>query len=41
MDEDGTILLDLFQVDDQFGGIMLGVGEDLGTEEGDDMIRDH
>lgn len=41
MDEDGTVLADLLQVDDEFGRIVLGVGEDLCTKEGDDMIRDY
>jgi hypothetical protein len=41
MDEDCTILVDLLQVDDKFCRIMLGVGENLCAEEGDDMIRDN
>jgi hypothetical protein len=41
MDEDGAVLVDLLQVDDELGRIMLGVGENLCTEESDDMIRDH
>ena len=41
MDEDGMVLVDLLQVDDELGGIMLGVGENLCTKEGDDMIRDY
>lgn len=35
-----TLFIDLFQVDDQGAGIALGVGEDFGAKEGDDMIRD-
>lgn len=41
MDEDGTVLVDLLQVDDEFRRIMLGVGENLCTKEGDDVIRDY
>jgi hypothetical protein len=41
MDEDGAILVDLLQVDDEFCRIMLGVGEDLCAKEGDDMIRNY
>jgi hypothetical protein len=41
VNEDGTVLIDLLQVDDEFGRIMFGVGKDLGTKEGDDMIRDY
>jgi len=41
MDEDGAILVDFLQVDDEFCGIVLGVGENLCTKEGDDMIRDY
>lgn len=41
MDEDGTILADLLQVDDEFRRVMLGIGENLGTKEGNDMIRDY
>jgi hypothetical protein len=41
MDEDGTVLVDLLQVDDEFGRVVLGVGEDLCTKEGNDMIRDY
>lgn len=40
MDEDGVVLVDFLQVDDELGRIMLGVGENLCTEESDDMIRD-
>ena len=40
MDEHGTILVDLLQVDDEFCGVVLGVGENLCTKEGDYMIRD-
>ena len=41
MDEDGTVLVYLLQVDDEFCGIMLGVCENFCTKEGDDMIRDY
>jgi len=41
MDEDSAILVDLLQIDDEFCGIVLGVGENLCTKEGDDMIRDY
>jgi len=41
MDEDGMVLVDLLQVDDELAGIVLGVGENLCTKEGDDMIRDY
>jgi hypothetical protein len=41
MDKDCTVLVDLFQVDDKFGGIVLGVGENLCAKEGDYMVRDH
>lgn len=41
MNEDGVVLIDFLQVDDELGRIMLGVGENLCTEESDDMIRDH
>ena len=41
MDEDGTIIVELLQVDDEFAGIMFGVGENLCAKEGDDMIRDY
>ena len=41
MDEDGMVLVDLLQVDDELGRIMLGVGENLCTKEGDDVIRDY
>lgn len=40
MDEDGVILIDFLQVDDELCRIMLGVCENLCTEESDDMIRD-
>ena len=41
MDENSAILVDLLQVDDELRGIMLCVGENLCTKEGDDMIRDY
>lgn len=41
MDENGTILADLLQVDDELGGIVLGVRENFCAEEGDDMIRNY
>lgn len=41
MDEDGTIVVDLLKVDDEFGRIMLGVSENFCAKEGDDMIRDY
>ena len=41
MDEDGTVLADLLQVDDEFCRVVLGVGENLCTKEGDDVIRDY
>lgn len=42
MDERGTISIrvDLFEIDDEFGRIMLGKCKDFGTEEGEDMVRD-
>lgn len=41
MNEDGVVLVDLLQVNDELGRIMLGVCENLCAEESDDMIRDH
>jgi hypothetical protein len=41
VNEGGTISVgvDLFEVNDEFGRIMLGICEDFGAEEGDDMVR--
>lgn len=42
MDESGPAgrLVDLLQVDDESGGIVFGEGDDLGAEEGDDVLCD-
>lgn len=42
MDKRGAISIgiDLFEVDDEFGRIMLGECKDFGAEEGEDMVRD-
>ena len=42
MDERGAISfgVDLFEVDDEFGRVMLGICKHFGAKEGDDMIRD-
>ena len=41
MDERGAISVgvDLFEVNDEFGRIVLGICEHFGAEEGDDMVR--
>jgi hypothetical protein len=41
VDEDGVVLVDLLQVDDEFSGIVLGIGENLCTKESDNVIRDY
>lgn len=43
MNEGGTIsaLIDLLQIDYKGRGVMLCVGQYLGAEEGDDMVRYH
>ena len=41
VDEDGTVLADLLQINDKFGRVVLCVGENFCAKEGDDMIRDY
>jgi hypothetical protein len=42
VDECGAVSLsvDLFEVDDEFGRVMLGIRKHFGAKEGDDMVRD-
>lgn len=35
-----ALLVDSFEVDDQLARIMFGVRENLGSKEGDDVVRD-
>lgn len=35
-----SVFCDLFEVDDELGRVVFGVGEDLGAEEGYDVVGD-
>ncbi len=43
MDKSGpsALFVNLLEIDDELVGVVLGVSEDLGTKEGDDVLADH